>query len=612
MTKGDLKTLNADVLVAGGGLAGVCAALSAARNGATVILCHNRHVLGGNASSEIRMHIVGADVSGMRGRPLATEAREGGLMEEIRLESAARNPQCSPSMLDLILYEKCRAESNLTLLLNATVTGARMDGDRIVAARAIRPGTEDEFEISAKLFVDATGDGRLGVEAGALFRLGREGRDEYGEPHAQPQADLLHLGNTLLFMGRDMGRPMPFAAPPWARQFDEQALRLRPHDDFEYGYWWIEYGGLLDPIKDDEAIRDELMAVLMGVWDHIKNSGNHPESANWALDWIGFLAGKRESRRFIGLHVLKEQELQEAVRFGDAIAYGGWSFDTHPPGGVYAPDEEPCHQPYMPHLYEIPLSACISRNVRNLMFAGRNISASHIAFSSTRVMATSAAIGEGVGVFVALVTRRVRGMADLHEAHADAQLVEATRQQIVRQGGFIPGVRLVDPGVAASATVRVSSEQPNGVGALVLDGETRAVHGEWGVRPGLTVASTHRWMSRPDDKDPWLELAWGKPVDIGAVTLVFDSGMHRGLFPANTSQARRRMVWGPQPETIRDFDLLADDGDGLKTILEVRGNVQRQREFPLSLRGVRRLRLRVLATHGLDHARLFEIRCKPL
>ncbi|MCL5270709.1 MAG: FAD-dependent oxidoreductase, partial [bacterium] len=353
------RTLQTQVLVAGGGMAGVCAALAAARCGARVTLVQNRPVLGGNASSEIRMHICGADGVGNRGLPLATEVREGGIIEEIRLDCAARNLQWSPSMFDLILYDKCRTEPNLTLMLNTTIVGARMDGRRIGAVLATRESTEEEFEIGADIFVDATGDGRLGVEAGAAFMRWREGRDEYGETRAQSVRDGKQLGNSLLFMARDMGRPMTFTPPAWARKFTEDDLKFRGHTRWEYGYWWIEYGGVIDTIKDNEAIRDELLAVLMGVWDHIKNSGAHPDSANWALDWFGFLPGKRESRRFYGRHVLCERDLDEAVDFPDVIGYGGWSLDTHPPEGIYAHDEHPCSQPYTKYVYGIPLAACV-------------------------------------------------------------------------------------------------------------------------------------------------------------------------------------------------------------------------------------------------------------
>ncbi len=148
---------------------------------------------------------------------------------------------------------------------------------------------------------------------------GREGADEYGEDMAVPEADGKTLGSTLLFQARDMGRPMPFIAPPWARTFSEDDLRFRPHGQagvdrgLEYGYWWVEWGGELDTIKDNETIRDELLAIILGVWDHIKNGGDHG-AENWALDWFGFLPGKRESRRFIGQYVLRQDDLTDVAQ----------------------------------------------------------------------------------------------------------------------------------------------------------------------------------------------------------------------------------------------------------------------------------------------------------
>ncbi len=408
----DTHELHCDVLVAGGGPAGVCCALAAARCGAKVILCQDRPVLGGNASSEVRMHVVGANGTGSfdRGEELLTEAREGGIIEEIRLENCVRNPQRSASMFDLILYDFCRAEKRLTLLLNTTVTGVRKLGHRITHALAERQSTESRFVIRAEIFVDCTGDGRLGFEAGAEFMEGRESREQFGESLACERADNHRLGSTILLQARRHERPMPFVAPSWARKFSKPSLKLRlyatPGEEkptHEYGYWWAEYGGDLDTIKHNEGIRDELLAIVMGIWDHVKNGppeggdGDDPfDASHWALDWFGFLPGKRESRRFVGLHVLTEQDLMESREFPDAIAFGGWSIDLHPPRGVNAPTEEPCVQHPVPHLYDIPLRACISRNIENLMFAGRNISATHVAFASTRVMVDTVFKPKGV------------------------------------------------------------------------------------------------------------------------------------------------------------------------------------------------------------------------
>lgn len=605
IANGTRTALRTRLFIAGGGMAGVAAALAAARNGAEVLLCQDRPVLGGNASSEVRMHVSG---SSTRGKELQTESRESGILEEIMLECAVRNPQSSASMLDLILYEKCRAEPNLTLLLNTTVVGATMDGDRIVSVQANRESTEDRFDIFADMFVDCTGDGRLGKEAGAPYMTGREASEDIADSAGRSVRDEYSLGSTLLFTAKDMGKPMPFIPPTWVRSFTEEDLKFRPHQSWEYGYWWVEFGGMLDTIKDNETIRDELLAIMLGVWDHIKNSGNHPQSENWALDWFGFLPGKRESRRFIGKHVLNRNDLELAVDFEDAIAYGGWSIDTHPPGGIDAKREKPCDQPLTPYMYGIPLRSLVSAKIENLMFAGRNISATHLAFASTRVMATCAVMGEGLGTFAAAALKK---RLSLPEACMDKATIHEAQQQLLRQGAYLPGRLLEDRNLAAEAKVSASSEQPEGAAAQVVDRHTRTVSGPLGVRPDMTSPGTHRWMSEPSDPSPWLAFSWSEPVDIGTITVVLDSGLHRPLALTHQSSARARMQWGAQPETLKEFKLVAEHDNGRTSeVAHVRDNYKRQLEFAVGLGAVKRLRLEAIETNGLDHARVMEIRCR--
>lgn len=615
--------LTCDILVAGGGPAGVPCALAAARCGARVILCQDRPVLGGNASSEVRMHVVGANGTGSfdRGRELETEAREGGIIEEIRLENCVRNPQRSASMFDLILYEKCRAEPNLTLLLNTAVTGAETADNRIAAVIAERQSTEDRFRIEAELYVDCTGDGRLGVEAGAAFMQGRESREQFGEALAQPEADAHRLGSTILLQARRHDRPMPFVAPPWARRFSRLDLRLRLYDvpgeeepTHEYGYWWAEWGGTLDTIKDNETIRDELLAIALGIWDHVKNGppesagGDPSDAAHWALEWIGFLPGKRESRRFLGRHVLTEQDILESREFPDAIAYGGWSLDLHPPEGVDAPDTPPCTQHTVPFLYDIPLRCCIARDVANLMFAGRNLSATHVAFSSTRVMATCAVVGQGVGTAAAFAVQN--GLA-IHDFATDESAIRTVQQRLLRDNAFLIGRPNRDPADAARrAKMTASSESLGGEAANVISGFTRAVHGARGAPESRRIAGTHRWLSDPAAGLPaWLQLEWPAEIAVNEIQLVFDTGLHRHLTLSHHDGYTSKMEWGrPQPETVRDYTIqVLVDGEW-EPLVEVSGNYQRVRRHAVEPRAIRALRINVTATNGLDHARIMEIR----
>jgi len=617
------QTLECDLLVAGGGIAGVCCALAAARLGVRVILCQDRSVLGGNASSEVRMHIVGATgLSG--GEELQNELREGGIIEELRLDLAVHNPQRSPALMDLLLYDKCRRETNLTLYLNTTVVSAVVEDGIIREVRAERPSTEDAFVIRAKTFVDCTGDGRLGIEAGAPFMRGRESKAQFGESLAQDEADSKTLGSSIMFQARKHDRPMPFTAPPWARRFTAEDFKLRPYGQsgfdlgLEYGYWWIEWGGCLDTLKDNERIRDELLAITLGVWDFVKNRSDI-DASHWALEWIGFVPGKRESRRFIGQHILAEGDLITSRAFPDAIAYGGWPIDTHPPEGVDAPELPPCTQHHLPFIYDIPLRCCVSTGPRNLMFAGRNLSATHIAFASTRVMATCAVIGQGVGSAAALALKQNVLPAEIA---ADVKLVRAIQQQLLRDDCYLIGISNEDPHdlVRHAAQIRELD-----AGRLVRQNEERLPHsGECAysaenIRSGQTRIVTklpddrqspglHRWMSL--ELPATLEIRWNEPVGIREVVLIFDTGLHRLLTLSQADGYTQKMLWGqPQPETVRGYALSVETPQGWQTVESIPNNHQRQRKHLLTLTGsVTALRLTITATNGLDHARVVEVR----
>lgn len=606
--------LSCDILVAGGGPAGVPCAIAAARTGARVILCQDRSVLGGNASSEVRMHIVGANGTGRfdRGEALVTEAREGGIIEEIRLENTVRNPQRSASIFDLILYDKCRVEPNLELMLNTVVTGCERDEDKILAAFAERPSTEDRFMISAKVFIDCTGDGRLGAEAGAAFMEGRESKEAFDEALAKDDADDHRLGSTILLQARKHDTAMPFVAPSWARPFSKEDLKLRlyanPGEEeptHEYGYWWAEWGGTRDTIKDNEAIRDELLAIALGIWDHIKNGPGVErfQADDWALDWIGFLPGKRESRRFVGQHILTEHDLLSSRVFPDAIAYGGWSLDLHPPEGVDAPDIEPCVQHPVPELYDIPLQACIARDIENLMFAGRNFSATHVAFSSTRVMATCAVVGQGVGTAAAIAVAEGKKISDLGE---DLECLGKVQSQLLQDDAFLIGRDQVSENdYVRSALITASSEQLAGAASQVASEQTRSAHGPAGS--SRSPEGTHRWMSDSNSGFPaWIQFEWPDPIPVEGIQLIFDTGLHRHLTLSHHDGYTSKMQWGrPQEETVRDYDIEVRVCGEWSQVKEIRDNYQRRNRHDFErFSEVEAVRVVIHETNGLDHVRI--------
>lgn len=454
----NLETLTFDVVVVGGGLAGVCAALAAARSGCTVALVQDRPVLGGNSSSEIRVTPLGAG----RQNPWGDET---GIIEELTVEDRKRNHAQVNALWDLVLYDAVTREANLSLFLNTTVRFAEMrDAGHVGAAIGFQLGSERNLAFAAQFFVDASGDGMFAKAAGAAFRFGREGRDEFGEARApEAAADDKTLASTLLFISRDIGRPVEFDPPPWIERFpSEDDLRYRDHERYQHGFWWLELGGLYyHTITQNEDIRHQLLRHLLGVWDHIKNQGDHG-AANYALDWFGWVPGKRESRRFEGDLILTEQHLRARERFVDRVAYGGWYVDEHVLGGILTRDQPPEERAVNPDWletlalrpYSIPLRSLYSRNVHNLFLAGRNISASHIAHSSTRVMRTCAVIGQAVGTAAALCREQQV------EPRALAPAAIATLQQrLLRDDCYIPGVRNQDPDdLARRAAVSASSQ----------------------------------------------------------------------------------------------------------------------------------------------------------
>jgi hypothetical protein len=589
-----LVDLDCDVFVAGGGMAGVCAAIAAARHGARVVLVQDRSRLGGNASSEVKMHIVGANAHGAR-----PGWREGGLIEEFRLDDAVNNPHRSFELWDLLLYDKCRREPHLTLLLDTTLVAAETHRGLIRRVLCRCDKTEHLYRVTARQFLDCTGDCRLGIEAGAEYRVGREARAEFGESLAGDTADRHTLGSSILFTARDYGRPVPFTPPPWARKVTRDMLKFRPISSWEYGYWWIEWGGQLDTIRDNERIRFELLAIVLGVWDYIKNSGDKPDSAHWGMDWIGFLPGKRESRRLLGDYVLTQHDLEgRRGEPDDAVAIGGWPMDDHPPAGFDRWREPPFRSIPTPDVYNIPLRCLYSRNVRNLWMAGRNISASHVAFSSTRVMATCAVMGQAAGTAAALCARHGLNPRQLYE---DKARLRELQQILLRDDQTIKGLKNEDPADLARRA-RVSASHWHGPARpeLVLDGQVRDLPGQW----------AHRWAAKLDEGEPWLELAWAEPVSVREVQITFDSGFHRELTLSASDHVTRQMVRGPQPETVRDYTLSGRPGPDAewRELVRVTGNYQRlvrHRFAPMQLQA---LRLQILATHGDPIARVYEVR----
>ena len=447
------KYIDVDLVVVGGGLAGVCAAITAARGNKKVCLIQDRPVLGGNSSSEVRLWCLGATSHmGNNNR----WSREGGIIDEILLDNLHKNREGNAVIFDTVLLDKVRSEKNITLLLNTAVHNTVKEGSRkITAVEAFCSQNSTNYRVGGQYFCDASGDGIVAFQAGAAFRVGAEAQSEFGEKLAPMEANSELLGHSLYFYSKDTGAPVAFEPPSYA-SIDKVTLdrikRIRK-DDVGSRLWWLEYGGNSNTIDDTEEIKWELWKVVYGVWDYIKNSGKFEGVENLTLEWVGTIPGKRESRRFEGHYMLTQQDVVEQNTFYDAVSYGGWSIDHHPGDGVYS-DKPPCRQFHSKGVFQIPLRSMISRDIDNLFLAGRIISVTHIAFGSTRVMCTCAHGGQAVGqAIVQCLDENISPVEILEQKN-----IVKLQNSLNSNGQFIPGVPIEQSmNLAALATVSASS-----------------------------------------------------------------------------------------------------------------------------------------------------------
>jgi hypothetical protein len=412
-----------DLVVVGGGMAGICSAISAAREGITVALIQNRPVLGGNNSSEVRVGLSG-NIHQKPYENLGNLVDQIGPVGHWPLEDAKRNPEAERSKRIFEVIKKhpekkehnagpasnyedekklnaVLAEKNISLFLNTHVFSATTKAGKITSVTGKNIVTSEEIKFSGKLFVDCTGDGTLGCLAGADFRIGREGKAQTGEPRAPEKPDTLVMGTSVQWNTTDNGSPSAFPSCPWAVQFTENTCHYLTKGDWDW-----ETGAYRNHITEIEWIRDHALRVVYGNWDYIKNKGAKKEEfTNRKLSWVAYIGGKRESRRLMGDLILKEQDFDNHVEYPDATFTTTWGIDLHYPVETKGLNVEPYrsradikhHEPYA-----VPYRCLYSRNVDNLFMAGRNISVTHIALGSVRVMRTTGMMGEVVGMAAAI------------------------------------------------------------------------------------------------------------------------------------------------------------------------------------------------------------------
>ncbi|MCL2740795.1 MAG: FAD-dependent oxidoreductase [Oscillospiraceae bacterium] len=627
-------SFKADICVVGGGLSGICAAIAAARLGSRVAVMHDRPMFGGNASSEVRMWVCGAH---------GPNNRETGLAEELELENFRINPMRNYGIWDGVLYEKVMAEGNATAFLNcaccmADMRGRGPGGRAVKSVTGYQTTTQRWVDVEAEIFIDCSGDSVLAGLTGADHRIGREGRLEHGESIAPDEPDGLTMGMSCLLQFRRTGRRSIYTPPARAYKYKSSDLphRVPAKSIVDENFWYIELGGMGGGAGCTERTRDELLRVAWGVADYVKNGGDY-DADHWELDWVGFLPGKRESLRYVGDHTLTQGDVESGGAFDDIVAYGGWTMDDHHPGGFLHGGPPTIFHP-APSPYGIPYRCLYSANVPNLMFAGRNISATHSALSSTRVMATCMGLGQASGTAAHMA---VRSGVTPRGVYQSGDLLGGLQQSLMDQDCFLPYLRRRVSDLTASATLdpryeplRNGFDRPIPLAAMsgLVRGNTQGASGGARAHAGGTPTSSKPAFAengvtlRLGER---VEFMYGEPRTVRGMRLVFDSDLDRAtvrpINPMNEMRAaltHNMMSNRPLdfdgilfPETmVSDFLVEAVRDSGREVLAKVEGNRMRlvRLGFGEPAEKVRGLAFTPLKTTGrepwrAENARVFSV-----
>lgn len=415
-----------DLVVVGAGIAGMSAAVSAARLGCKVALLNDRPVIGGNNSSEIRVHL--------GGRIEAGPYKELGNLQKEFGPTRGGNAQPADYYEDQKKMDWLLKEKNVSLFTNYRAIAVEKEGNRITAviAKHIETGEEKRFE--APLFSDCTGDGTIGYLAGADYRMGRESRDEFGESTAPEQADKMTMGASVQWYSEDTKKASSFPQFEYGVDFNEKNC-----EKVTMGEWTWETGMNYDQIKDFECIRDYGLMVVYSNWSYLKNEMKENDVyKNRKLAWVAYISGKRESRRLMGDYILKEEDLRKHVVHEDGSAASTWSIDLHypdPKNTENFPGQE--FKSIAKHIniypYPIPYRCLYSRNIDNLFMAGRNISVTHVALGTVRVMRTTGMMGEVVGMAASICKKYQVNPRGVYQSHLP-ELKELMKEGVGQKG----------------------------------------------------------------------------------------------------------------------------------------------------------------------------------
>lgn len=399
-----------DLVVAGGGIAGMSAAISAARLGCKVALINDRPVLGGNNSSEIRVHLGGQiDVGKYK--------KLGGLQKEF---GPTKMGNAGPAEIyaDHKKDDAIAAESNITFYPNFRLVASKTENNTIQHVIIQHIETGEEITLSGHTYSDCTGDGTLGALSGADYRMGREAQSEFKEAKAPKEADKMTMGASVQWNTKNEPTSTTFPLFEYGVEFTPDKV-----EKVTMGEWTWETGMNLDQIKDFERIRDYGLLVVFSNWSFLKNKlPDNSKFSTRSLDWVAYISGKRESRRLLGDHILTQNDLQDYVEYEDGTGCTTWSIDLHYPDKKNEKQfPSGAFKSYADHTmiypYPIPYRCLYSRNIENLFMAGRNISVTHVALGTVRVMRTTGIMGEVVGMAATLCKKHNTSPRKIYQSH---------------------------------------------------------------------------------------------------------------------------------------------------------------------------------------------------
>lgn len=574
-----------DVVVVGGGVAGTLAAVSAARQGAKTALIQNRGELGGNASLEHLIPPVGAVQNQLSPAEREYDPRETGIIEEVNLyggQQYATYGKLWPNRLKRL----AEAEPNLDLFLNTHAIDTEMKNENeILSVVCLDIPLSQRIRFKGKIFIDCTGNGTIGLWAGAEYMFGKESKRMFNETKAPDEPKNHTLPSSLKYWYLPSDEPQPFEAPPWVYSFpscsDFEPIMLRhPLMDRIDRQWVIELGGTENIYENAEEVRDDLFRLIYGLWDHMKNHCTDPANAgamNMKLAWVGHVLSKRETYRLKGDYVMSERDVTEQPLLEDRVAYGGWGLDDHPSLGFFDETQLNDHT-HRGIWHSIPYRSLYSKNINNLMMAGRNISVTHVALTATRVMLTTGVIGHAAGTAAGMCINKNTTPRGIYQHH-----LNELQQQLMKEGAYLIDLPNMDTSdlallakASASSELQPASNAINGFSRAKLPAISPNANKKLNAWiPDSTMIGPHR-----------LQLDWERPQKFNVVHVVFQN---RGelapnkfmleiqkdenwemLVDVDNPKAHRRLVLPVEEVSAKALRIVLKDEDCIGGICEIR------------------------------------------